>query len=341
MEGMSRVAMMLALVLFAVLAWQSLRKQGSTEAVSPADLLQEISRSGDSQLVQPIPQALDLDPRKLALGERLFREPRLSGKGFSCNTCHPLESGGMDGLPRSLTINGGRDQMNTPTLFNAAFYPYLQWRADQPDLAAQLDAVIANPLHMASSWPAVEEMLREDPGYREAFRDLYDSEPTRQLATDALVTFEQSLITPDSDFDRWLRGDEKALTEQQRRGFGLFQQYGCSSCHQGINLGGNLVARFGVFGSAFNQRELPLNEFDQGRMSVTGNNADRFLFRVPGLRNVAVTAPYFHDGSVDSLEEAVEKMGLVQLGVDIPAEDRADIVAFLRSLTGEYRGRRL
>ena len=338
---MNRIAMMLVLVLFAVLAWQSLREEGEVDALLPTSLLQSISRSDSSQLIQPIPQSLDLDPRKLALGERLFRDPRLSGKGFSCNTCHPLESGGMDGLPRSRTIDGGQDRMNTPTLFNAAFYPYLQWRADMPDLAAQLDAVIANPRHMASSWEVVERVLRRDPGYREAFQDIFGSEPTRRHARDALVSFELSLITPDSDFDRWLRGDETALSERQRRGFRLFQSYGCSSCHQGINLGGNLVARYGVFGSAFAYREQPLNDFDQGRLAVTGNTADRLLFRVPGLRNVAVTAPYFHDGSVATLEEAVAHMGLVQLGVDIPPDDRKDITAFLRSLTGKYRGRRL
>ncbi len=341
LDGLNRIAVVLALALFALLAWQGLQQEPRRPEMLEPSLLERVSASGGDQLFRPIPRRLDLDPRKLALGELLFHDPRLSGNGFSCNSCHPVESGGMDGLSRSMSLDGGRDVMNTPTIFNVGFYPYLQWRADQPDLAAQIDAVLVNPLHMGSSWMAVEEALAADAGYLEAFETLYGSKPRAEYIRDALVTFEQSLITPDSDFDRWLLGDSEAMTEQQLEGYRLFREYGCASCHQGINLGGNLVARYGVFGSAYHHREHPLNDFDQGRFLITGRSEDRFMFRVPGLRNVAVTAPYFHDGSIPTLDAAIEHMGRVQLGIAIPSEDRVAIAAFLGALTGEYRGRRL
>lgn len=247
----------------------------------------------------------------------------------------------MDGRAHTITVEGGEDVMNTPTVFNVGFYPYLQWRADQLDLSAQLDAVLANRLHMGNSWAQVEKALSEDAEYRRTFERVYGARPLAPNIRDALVTFEQSLITPDSAFDRWLRGDEEAMSEQQQKGYRLFKQYGCSSCHQGINLGGNLIARYGVFGSPYHHRKQSLTDFDEGRSNVTGKREDRFLFRVPGLRNVAVTAPYFHDGSISSLDEAIRHMGHAQLGVDIPDDDRSAIAAFLKALTGEYRGRRL
>lgn len=341
MEGLNKLAIGLALALFAVLAWQGLQKEPVQPVAPRTGILERLERGNDERLLQPIPQQLELDPRKLALGEKLFRDPRLSGKGISCNSCHPLDGAGMDGRSRSLNLEGGQDVMNTPSIFNVGFYPYLQWRADQPDLEAQLDAVLTNPRHMGSTWEAVVRSLMADADYVRDFEEIYATAPDAATIRDALATFERSLITPDSDFDRWLRGDREALTERQIEGYRLFQDYGCASCHQGINLGGNLVARYGVFGSPYKHRPHPLNDFDRGVASLSGRSDDRFMFRVPGLRNVAVTAPYFHDGSIATLDAAIEHMGRVQLGLDIPRQDRAALEAFLESLTGRYRGRKL
>ena len=290
--------------------------------------------------VRPLPRAVDLDARKVALGERLFRDPRLAENGrLACSSCHQLEAGGDDGLSRSVTNNGEPDAVNAPTVFNAAFNHRLTWRGAFRTLEEQAEADLHNPRHAATTWPKLLERIGRDADYRRLFRAIYGRAPDREAVLDALATFERSLITPDAPFDRYLRGERDALTPQQKRGWRYFVDYGCIGCHQGINIGGNLFARFGVFADP---PGLPGDEkVYLGRFLVTGNKADRYVFRVPSLRNVAVTAPYFHDGSAATLEEAVRRVARLQLGRTLPEEHVADLVAFLHSLTGRWRGRSL
>jgi cytochrome c peroxidase len=188
------------------------------------------------------------------------------------------------------------------------------------------------------SWEEVLARLRADPGYRAAFAQTYGGNATRVSVLDALATFQRSLLTPEAPFDRFLRGERGAIDPGQERGYELFKAYGCIVCHQGMNVGGNLFQRFGIFYDPF-ARRATMSQADLGRFAVTGKEADRYVFRVPSLRNVAATAPYFHDGGTATLTEAVEIMARSQLGRELPTPDRDAIVAFLRTLAGEYEGR--
>ena len=193
---------------------------------------------------------------------------------------------------------------------------------------------------MGAEWTELLARLRGDPDYVRAFRAAYGRSPRREDVLDALARFQRSLLTPDAPFDRYLRGDAGALPPDARRGYELFKSYGCVSCHQGLNVGGNLFQRFGVFADPFAAEPTP-QDSALGRFTVTGREADRGVFRVPSLRNVAVSAPYLHDGRATTLERAVAIMGQTQLGIQLPARDVELIVRFLETLTGEYGGRPL
>jgi cytochrome c peroxidase len=288
--------------------------------------------------IVPIPLAIELDPAKVRLGERLFRDPRLShGDRLACTACHRLDEGGGDGQARSVGADGRPLDFNAPTVFNASLSFRLNWRGNFRTLEEQAEAVLLDPRLMATSWQELRSKLGADPTYRETFQAIYGGPPTRPHILDALVTFERSLITPDAPLDRYLRGERGALSPEEERGYELFKSYGCIACHQGVNVGGNLFQRFGVFSNPFPYR--PVTRADLGRFTLTGDVKDRFVFRVPSLRNVAVTAPYFHDGSAATLEQAVGKMGRTQLGRVIEPDEIDLIVRFLHTLTGEYRGR--
>jgi cytochrome c peroxidase len=182
--------------------------------------------------------------------------------------------------------------------------------------------------------------LNKDSGIRSAFESAYGTGPSREAVLDALAAFQRSLSTPNARFDRYLRGDATAITADEKRGYELFKAYGCIACHQGRNVGGNLFQKFGIFSDPFAGRQDD-DIADQGRFAITGRESDRRVFRVPSLRNVALTAPYFHDGSADTLDAAVTIMAQAQLGRTMPQEDRDLIIAFLGTLTGEYEGRPL
>ena len=192
---------------------------------------------------------------------------------------------------------------------------------------------------MNATWPELLAKLRADADYRAAFKALYGG-PEREHVLDALATFQRSLLTPDARFDRYLRGERDAITAEEARGYQLFKAYGCIACHQGVNVGGNLFQRFGVFYDPFAARGNA-GAADLGRYTITGREDDRKVFRVPSLRNVAVTSPYFHDGSAASLAEAVDIMARSQLGRELPRDDIDLIIRFLRTLTGVYRGQSL
>ncbi|WP_297527498.1 cytochrome-c peroxidase [Thiohalobacter sp.] len=295
----------------------------------------------DAEPIRPLPVEIgDVDPDRVALGERLFNDPRLSRDGrLACATCHHLDRGGDDGLPRGITNSGEPDIVNTPTVFNARYNFRLTWRGKFRTLEAQAEGALRNPRHGATDWPELLPKLRQDPEYRRAFAKAYPQGITRESVLDAIASFERTLVTPNAPFDRWLRGDARAVDAEVLRGYELFRSYGCIACHQGMNVGGNMFQKFGVFREPAHEQDA--TPMDEGRFTLTGDEADRGVFRVPSLRNVAVTAPYFHDGEVTALDEAIRVMGEVQLGIEIPPADRRLIKAFLHSLTGEYQGRSL
>lgn len=285
------------------------------------------------QALRPLPEPPPLRPERVALGARLFADTRLSADySLACASCHRFDLGGADGQPVSVGILGREGGINAPTVFNSGLSFVQFWDGRALTLQEQAAGPIHNPLEMGASWSLVIERLGADETMREAFRLAYPDGLTAANIADAIASFEQSLLTLDSPFDRYLRGDEEALDELARAGYQRFRDFGCVSCHQGVLLGGNMFQKFGVLGDYFADR--PLTAADLGRYNVTGREEDRHVFKVPGLRNVALTAPYFHDGSAPTLEVAVAIMGRYQLGRDLAAEDVKAIVAFLNSLTG-------
>ena len=291
--------------------------------------------------ITPVPAVIGIAPEKIRLGEKLFRDPRLShGDAVACDSCHLLEKGGEDGQAHSKGLDGRPLDFNTPTIFNAALEFRFNWRGNFQSLQEQNAAALLDPRIMNTSWPELLDKLRGDPGYRSAFAAIYGGDVDPQRLLDALTSFERSLLTPDGRFDRYLRGEPAAITRDEAEGYRLFKSYGCIACHQGVAVGGNLFQRFGIFENPF-ARRTTITHADLGRFTITGLESDRYVFRVPSLRNVALTAPYFHDGSAGSLEQAVAIMARVQLGRTIDDHDIALIVKFLHTLTGEYQGRPL
>ncbi|MEC7519446.1 MAG: cytochrome c peroxidase [Myxococcota bacterium] len=284
---------------------------------------------------EPIPQDLGLDPERVELGRRLFEDPRLSGGGdVACVDCHALDEGGVvPGEARSNHPLNETGPYNVPTVFNVAFNFRYNWQGPFETLEEHLGGPMMNENVMdAGSWDAVVARLRVP--YDGAFRSAGYPGVSEGTLKSALATYQRSLITPDARFDRFLRG-EAELDALEAEGYALFRDVGCATCHQGINVGGNLYQRYGVMADAFDRE---LTERDYGRMLITGRDEDAHVFRVPSLRNVEVTAPYFHDGSAPTLEAAVRHMSRVQLGAVLDDGEVRAIVAFLRTLTGEHEG---
>lgn len=286
-----------------------------------------------TQALRPLPEPPALQPERVALGARLFSDTRLSADySQACVSCHRFDLGGADGRPVSVGIFGRMGGVNAPTVFNSGLNFVQFWDGRALTLQEQVAGPLHNPVEMGASWELVLERLNADEAMRRDFSIAYTDGITAANVADAIASFEQSLHTPDSPFDRFLRGDQAALDELAQAGYQRFRDFGCISCHQGALLGGNMFQKFGVLGDYFVGR--PQSAADLGRYNVTGRDEDRYVFKVPGLRNVALTAPYFHDGSVASLESAVAIMGRYQLGRDLAPEDVKAIVAFLHSLTG-------
>jgi len=291
--------------------------------------------------ISPLPLNVSLDNKKVALGERLFKDPGLSGDGsISCAHCHNLDTGGVDLLKHSRGIGGREGIINTPTVFNSGFNFRQFWNGRAESLEDQIDEPLQNPSEMNATWQQVITSISKDSYYRSDFSAIYSDGIQPKNVKDAIATFERSLVTPNSRFDRFLRGDKSALSYKEQAGYRLFKQLGCISCHQGINIGGNMYQKLGVMEDYFAARGH-LTEADMGRYSVTKNEKDRHFFKVPSLRNVALTPPYFHDGSAKKLEDAVKVMARFQLGEKVDDDDVSNIVAFLGSLTGEYLGKPL
>lgn len=288
------------------------------------------------QPLQPLPAAKRVDPARAALGRRLFSTTNLSADGsVSCATCHPLDRGGADGFVHSRGANGRQTLLNTPTIYNATYNFRFNWNGAFATLEDALDAPIA--LALGTTWAAVADKLRADPSWRRSFQAAYPEGATTSNIKDALARYIDTLITPDARFDEYLRGDIDALTSDERRGYETFKMLGCACCHQGANVGGNMFQRLGVMHDYFQERVeyggSQATAADLGRYETTNLPSDRHVFRVPSLRNVALTPPYFHDGSAPTLEQAVARMAYVQLGQHLGAEEIALVVAFLKTLT--------
>jgi cytochrome c peroxidase len=285
--------------------------------------------------VSPIPDKLELDARKVALGRRLFFDPRLSHDGsVACASCHRLDKAGQDGRRVAVGIGGQSGDLNTPTVLNSGFNFRQFWDGRAASLEEQVDGPIHNVREMASNWPEINARLSADADLLAEFKAIWPEGINDRNLRAAIAEFERSLYTPDSPFDRYLRGDRSALDARAQEGWHLFSSLGCIACHQGVNLGGNMFASLGIMGDFFADRGRAPSKADLGRFNVTGRSADRHMFKVPGLRNVALTGPYFHDGSVASLDEAVAVMARYQLGVRLAERERLALVAFLGSLTG-------
>ncbi len=281
--------------------------------------------------IQPIKPVEITNPAKVELGKMLFFEPRLSRSGFiSCNSCHNLSRGGSDNLQTSIGHNWQQGPINSPTVLNSSLNVAQFWDGRAADLKEQAGGPIANPKEMAFTHELAVEVLQSIPGYVKLFEEVFGSpEIDIDKVTSAIAAFEETLVTPNSRFDQWLLGDDKALTAEELAGYQLFKSSGCVACHNGPNAGGTSFQRMGVV-EPYQTRNPAI-----GRAAVTGKDADRFSFKVPTLRNVELTYPYFHDGAADTLEEAVEIMGRLQLGRIYTKEETAQIVAFLKTLTGE------
>ena len=293
------------------------------------------------EALKPLPAVPALDPAKVELGRRLFNETRLSvNNTLSCASCHRLEIGGGDDKPFSLGFDGKPVQINTPSVFNASLNFKQFWNGRVDTLQAQVEQVVISPVEMGSDWNTVVRNLSALPAYQNAFKQAYPDGVTASNVQNALATYERTLLTPNSRFDQYVLGNTDILTRQEKYGYQRFKDYGCIACHQGVNIGGNMFQKFGVMGDYFKARGNPL-ESDLGRYLLTQDEEDRHVFKVPSLRNVAITAPYFHDASAKTLENAVDVMFKYQLGRNPTQEDKDLIVQFLKTLTGDWAGKPL
>ena len=292
--------------------------------------------------LRPVPPPPAEDLARIALGRALFTDPRLSRDGtVSCASCHFLEEGGSDGRQVSIGIEGKKGHVNAPTVYNAGLLSSQFWNGRARTLEDQVDGPIQNPLEMGNEWAEVLNRLYDIPEYGEQFQalDPESSEPiNRNAVKRAIAAFVRSLNTTNGRFDRWLKGEEDPatkLTDLELEGYRLFKHYGCSSCHQGAAVGGNMFQVFGVINNYFTRRGN-ITDVDRGRFMITGNIEDMHSFKVPSLRMAALTPPYLHDGTAKTLRDAVDAMFMFQLGLEAPDEHKDAIVAFLRTLPGEH-----
>ena len=281
--------------------------------------------------IQPISPAKITNPALVELGKKLYFDPRLSKSGFiSCNSCHNLSMGGTDNIPTSIGDKWQQGPINAPTVLNSSLNLAQFWDGRAADLKEQAGGPIANPGEMAFSHTLAVDVLQSIPGYVAEFKKAFGSDKVDiEKVTKAIAAFEETLVTPNSRFDKWLKGDKKALSKNELEGYNLFKDSGCVACHNGPAVGGNSFQKMGLV------EPYKAASPAEGRSAVTGKDADRFNFKVPTLRNVEMTYPYFHDGAANTLKEAVDIMGRLQLGKKFTDDENAKIVAFLKTLTGD------
>jgi len=281
-----------------------------------------------ASLIEPIPTSLDLDMKKVILGKKLFFDTILSkDSNVSCASCHDLLNGGDDGLKYSVGIDGAIGVINAPTVYNSTFNFRQFWDGRVKDLKEQVIEPIENPVEMGHSIEAIISDLKNNSKYVEEFSNIYKDGITEDTISDTIAEFEKSLITPNAPFDKYLKGDKTAINKIAKRGYKLFIDKGCIVCHNGINVGGNLYNKFGIY--------KDINSSNFGRYNITKREEDRYVFKVPSLRNVSLTSPYMHDGRFTTLKKVVKFMTNYQLGRDINSSDIEAIVEFLNTLTGE------
>ncbi|MBQ7136308.1 cytochrome-c peroxidase [Campylobacter sp.] len=283
------------------------------------------------RMITPLPTSIPYDKEKAMLGKQLYMDTSLSKDGkVSCNTCHDLKRYGVDNEIFSIGADGVLDEpFNSPTTFNSVFNFVQFWDGKAKNLADQAKNPFINPKEMALKDEAeVVKRVEANAKYKASFDKIY-GEITMQNITDAIAEFEKTLITPNAPFDRYLNGDENAISSQAKRGWEAFKSNGCVACHQGQNIGGTMYQKIGIFEPYPNQENL-------GRYEITKIESDKMVFKVPSLRNVAKTAPYYHDGSIPTLDACVQFMAYYQLGRFLDQQTVDDIVAFLESLTGEF-----
>lgn len=292
-----------------------------------------------ANMVQPIPDSIPTDPAKVALGKKLYNNTDLSFDGtVACASCHGLDIGGVDGLDTSTGIYGQKGPINAPTVYNAAFNISQFWDGRAVDLADQAGGPPFNPLEMGShNWDEIVAKIQQKTDFTQEFLAIYP-ELTGKNIQDAIGEYEKTLITPNSAFDRYLKGDNTALTAQQKHGYELFVENKCDTCHTGPSMGGQSYELMGTKADYFADRGNP-TDADLGRFAFSKDPVDMHRFKVPNLRNIALTAPYFHDAYAKNLTEATELMLKYQTGVVLPKDDVAAIVSFLDSLTGEMDGK--
>ena len=281
--------------------------------------------------IQPIAAVKVKNPAMVELGKKLYFDPRLSKSGFiSCNSCHNLSMGGTDNLKTSIGDHWNQGPINAPTVLNSSMNLAQFWDGRAKDLKAQAGGPIANPGEMAFTHELAVSVLNSMPAYKAEFKKVFKKDTaTIDMVTDAIAAFEETLVTPDSRFDKWLKGDKKSLTRNELEGYQLFKDSGCTACHYGPAVGGSSFQKMGLV-AAYDTKNKA-----QGVAGLTGQDADRMKFKVPTLRNVDLTYPYFHDGEAATLEQAVDTMGRLQLGRTFSPEEVGKIVAFLKTLTGK------
>lgn len=280
-----------------------------------------------SELITPLPTHVDVDKAKVQLGKKLFFDTLLSKDDtISCATCHDLQNGGDDGLQVSFGIKGQTGVRNAPTVYNAVFNFHQFWDGRAKTLQDQAAGPIVNSVEMGENFADLIKKL-DATEYKQEFAKIYKDSITKENITDAIAEYEKTLITPNSPFDLYLKGDTNAISQEAKEGYELFEAKGCIACHQGVNIGGELYNKFGVFDDT--------NLSDLGRYEVTKRENDKGYFKVPTLRNIAQTAPYFHDGRTSDLSEAVRLMANYQLGRKLSDEEVKKIVAFLKTLSGK------
>ncbi len=288
-------------------------------------------QAADGEPIQPIKPPASINLGAAELGKKLYFDPRLSKSGFiSCNSCHNLSMGGTDNIPTSIGDHWQQGPINAPTVLNSSLNLAQFWDGRAADLKTQAGGPIANPGEMAFTHKLALDVLESIPAYAREFKQVFGKDKIDiEQVTLAIAEFEKTLVTPNSRFDQWLLGKKDALGKDELAGYQLFKDSGCVACHNGEAVGGNSFQKMGLV------EPYKANSPAEGRSAVTGKDADRFNFKVPTLRNVEMTYPYFHDGAANTLAEAVDTMGRLQLGKKFTKDENAKIVAFLKTLTGD------
>ncbi len=309
--------------------------------ISSTVALAETTESNRQEPIFPIPLKIEVNEARAQLGEKLFIDARLSKhNNIACSSCHQLSVGGDDNVAFGISSTAEQHIINTPSIFNARYNFRQNWNGSITTLQEQIESVISSHHEFNNQWSNVLNRLLKDKTLTKEFNQAYKDGLTKNNIIDAIVEFENTLITPNARFDRYLRHEDNVMTKNEIDGYHVFKDLGCISCHQGINIGGNLYQKFGVFYNYLAERGN-ISNVDYGRMNITNRQSDAFVFKVPSLRNVAVTAPYLHDGSAETIEQAITIMGRTQLGRSLTKNEIFLLKAFLNTLTGEYKNKPL